>query len=462
MVSDRQLMPPRRAVVHTLGCRLNQAESQMLRDRLAQMGYSIVSFGSEADLGIINTCTVTREADGKCRKAIRQFIAKNPHAFTAVIGCYSQMGAAAIAEIPGVDLIVGNQDKFAVLDHVGQGKSPRPVILRERISREDFSLGYVGDIPFDKRANLKVQDGCDFMCSFCIIPFARGQARSRDWENTLAEARSAVGRGIKELVLTGVNIGTFHSEGRNIVDLIDALDAIPGLLRVRISSIEPTTVPDGLLERMADPGHSLLPFLHLPLQSGSNRVLGLMRRKYTIEEYREFADQAMAAVPGLCLGTDIMVGFTGESEADFEETCRQFLELPFAYTHVFPFSEREGTLVMQRKDGWVPMEERNRRCAFLRRLSEKKRYDFMDLHSGREANVLLEDPREDGFPGYTENYIRVRVDNPGYDIRNRLVRVRLGSIRADWMAAEILSFLDEEDPRPRLAGTRARMSGIRV
>jgi threonylcarbamoyladenosine tRNA methylthiotransferase MtaB len=463
MVSNLQKKPEKRAVVHTLGCRLNQAESQMIRDRLASMGYGVVPFGEEADLGIINTCTVTREADAKCRKAIRQFVARNPEAYTAVIGCYSQMGAAAIAAIPGVDLIVGNQDKFAVLDHVGLGKNDRPVILRDRISRTDFSLSYVGDIPFDKRANLKVQDGCDFMCSFCIIPFARGQARSRDWANTLAEAKAAAERGIKELVLTGVNIGTYDNGGHDIVDLADALNEIPGLLRIRISSIEPTTVPVALLDRMADVGHSLLPYLHLPLQSGSDNVLGLMRRKYVMREYEAFVKEAFRRVPGLCLGTDIMVGFTGETESDFEETCRQFLELPFAYTHVFPFSEREGTLVMQRQDGWIPIEERNRRCVHLRRLSEKKRYDFMEAHLGRTAHVLLEDPRDEGFPGYTEDYVRVRVPSPGYDIRNRLVKVRLGAVRADWMEAEILEFLEEgEDPRPRFAGSRARMSGIRV
>jgi threonylcarbamoyladenosine tRNA methylthiotransferase MtaB len=410
----------------------------MIKDRLAAAGYVVVPFGSEADLGIINTCTVTREADTKCRKAIRQFVSKNPQAYTAVIGCYSQMGAAVIAEIPGVDLIVGNQDKFAVLDHVGQGKNERPLILRDRISKTDFSLSYVGDIPFDKRANLKVQDGCDFMCSFCIIPFARGRARSRDWDNTLGEAKAAAQRGIKELVLTGVNIGTFDNHGRNIVDLVDALNEIPGLLRVRISSIEPTTVPVELYGRMADPGHSLLPYLHLPLQAGSDNVLQLMRRKYSISEYKEFVHEAVKRVPGLCLGTDIMVGFTGETESDFEETCSLFLELPFAYTHVFPFSEREGTLVMQRDDGWIPMEERSRRCTHLRRLSEKKRYDFMEKRIGQTAKVLLEDPRDDGFPGYTENYIRVRVPNPGYDIRNELVTVKLGDIRADWMEAEVV------------------------
>jgi threonylcarbamoyladenosine tRNA methylthiotransferase MtaB len=438
MVSDLEKGDGKRAVVHTLGCRLNQAESQMIKDRLAAAGYEVVPFGSEADLGIINTCTVTREADTKCRKTIRQFINRNPGAYTAVIGCYSQMGAATIAEIPGVDLIVGNQDKFAVLDHVGQGKNDRPLILRDRISRTDFSLTYAGDIPFDKRANLKVQDGCDFMCSFCIIPFARGQARSRDWENLLGEAKAAAARGIKELVLTGVNVGTYDNDGCNIVDLVDALDAIPGLLRVRISSIEPTTVPVDLFDRMADPGHSLLPYLHLPLQSGSDRVLELMRRKYTMADYSGFVAEAMSRVPDLCLGTDIMVGFTGETEADFQETCRQFLELPFAYTHVFPFSEREGTLVMQRKEGWVPMEERSRRCSHLMRLSEKKRYHFMEAHLGMEAKVLLEDPRDGGFPGYTENYIRVRVPDPGHDIRNELVTVRLGKIRADWMEAEVL------------------------
>ena len=239
-------------------------------------------------------------------------------------------------------------------------------------------------------------------------------------------------------MLTGVNIGTYGNGGRSIVDLVDELNEIPGLLRLRISSIEPTTVPVELYNRMADPGHCLLPYLHLPLQSGSDRVLQLMRRKYSISDYIEHVEEAVSRVPDLCLGTDIMVGFTGETEADFEETCRLFLELPFAYTHVFPFSEREGTLVMQRQDGWIPMEERSRRCTRLRRLSDNKRYDFMEARLGQEAKVLLEDPRDGGFPGYTENYIRVRVPDPGHDIRNELVTVRLGSIRADWMEAEVL------------------------
>ncbi|MEY3001542.1 MAG: tRNA ((6)-L-threonylcarbamoyladenosine(37)-C(2))-methylthiotransferase MtaB [Verrucomicrobiota bacterium] len=432
----------RRAVVHTLGCRLNQGESQMLKDRLTAAGYEVVPFGESAEVGIINTCTVTREADGKCRKAIRQFVRQNPRALVAVVGCYSQMGAAEVAAIPGVDLIIGNQDKFAVLEHLDMKKADSPVIIRERISGDDFKMTFVGDLPFDKRANIKVQDGCDFMCSFCIIPFARGRARSRDWANTMEEAWAAAARGVRELVLTGVNIGTYSNSGNGLVDLVDAMDAIPGLVRLRISSIEPTTVDTRLLDRMADPAHKLLPFLHLPLQSGSDKVLRLMRRQYSAEDYEAFVRESTERVPDLCLGTDIMVGFTGETEEDFAETCDFFERLPFAYTHVFPFSEREGTLVMRRSEGWVKIAERQRRCAVLTRLSAGKRLAQMRAYVGREAMILLEDPREGGFPGYAENYIRVRVEDPGFDIRNRRARVRLDSIQGDWMSGTLLELLD--------------------
>lgn len=437
----------RRATVHTLGCRLNQSESQMLRDQLEDAGYEIVPFGRPADLGIINTCTVTREADAKCRKLIRSFTTKNPRAFTAVIGCYSQMGAEVIAGIPGVDLIIGNQEKMSVLDYVELGKNETPVIVRDRIDRTDFTLKLVGDFPFPERANLKVQDGCDFMCGFCVIPFARGRARARDWENTLAEARSLAERGVKEIVLTGVNIGTYDSGGRGIVALIDALDAIPGIRRIRISSIEPTTVPQALFERMAAADHALLPYLHLPLQAGSDRVLERMRRKYSLREYANFVTAAMDAVPDLCLGTDIMVGFAGERIEDFEATCAFFLEQPFAYCHVFPYSEREGTLSVKQgerdRSEVVPMEERQRRCAQLRRLSAKKRHDQMSAAIGNVREVLFEHRREDRWPGYTDNYIRVVCDSPdGSDLHNRRARVRLKRVAADFMEGEVVELLD--------------------
>lgn len=435
--------PPvqKRACLHTHGCRLNQYETQALRERFANAGYSIVSFGEPADLLVLNTCTVTRLAEAKCRQSIRQFQRRNPEAFIAVVGCYSQTGYKELAEMTGIDLILGNHDKMNVLDYVGDAsRNPQPVIVRERIDREDFSMQVVGDAPFNERANLKIQDGCDFFCSFCIIPFARGRARSRDWGNVLEEAGSFVRRGVRELVLTGVNLGTYASAGRGIVELVDALDSLEGLERVRISSIEPTTIPEVLFSRMADAGHALMPFLHIPLQAGSERILKEMRRKYTLEEFRAFVELAEASVPGLMIGTDMLVGFPGESERDFEESCHYFLDTPLHYCHVFTYSERDGTPASKRDDH-VPVPERQQRSARLRRLSSTKRHDFYSRFLGEEMTVLFENPREGSFPGYTANYIRV-VALCDESLANRLARVRLKRISADYVEGEVTAILD--------------------
>jgi len=438
MVSD--LVKQKKATVHTLGCRLNQSESQIIREKLEEAGYRYVPFGDRADLAVINTCTVTREADAKCRQAIRQFIRANPRAFTAVVGCYSQMGAKAIAEIDGVDLIIGNQDKLSVLDYVGHGKNERPLIIRDRIDRDDFSIHFVGDQPFEKRANLKIQDGCDFMCSFCIIPFARGRARSRDYNNLMCEAQSLVDRGVREIILTGVNIGTYNNYDCDILSIVDHFNAIAGLSRIRISSIEPTTIPMPLLERMADPVHALLPYLHIPLQSGSDKILQLMRRKYTVSAFVEFINNAEKKVPGLCIGTDILTGFPGEGEKEFDETCRIFLDNPFAYCHVFTYSEREGTPAVRQSE-IVPVPERNRRGAYLRRLSAKRRYNYYESYLGKTVEVLFEDRRQGVWPGYTCNYIRV-VSESSQDLTNRLARVRLEKMSADFVEGSLVEVLN--------------------
>ncbi|HNT87047.1 MAG TPA: tRNA (N(6)-L-threonylcarbamoyladenosine(37)-C(2))-methylthiotransferase MtaB, partial [Candidatus Hydrogenedentes bacterium] len=368
---------PRRAAIHTLGCRLNQAESALLAETLTAAGYALVPFGEPADLGIIHTCTVTREADAKSRKLVRQFIRANPHAYTAVIGCYAQMGPAALAAIPGIDLIIGNQEKLHLLDHVAAGKNKTPLIVRDRFVRDDFTIDFAAtDTPLTRRANLKVQDGCDFMCSFCIIPFARGRARSREIENVIEEAESLVRRGARELVLTGVNLGLYDYAGRSILDVIDRLNDIEGLARIRVSSIEPTTVPEGLLERMADPGHRLVPYLHLPMQSGSSRVLEAMRRKYTREEFLAFARMAADRVPDIGIGTDILVGFPGETDADFEKTCMLFEESPCFYAHVFKYSEREGAAA-SRMPHAVDPSAAGRRSARVRRISAIKERAFL-------------------------------------------------------------------------------------
>ena len=429
----------RRACLFTLGCRLNHYETEVLRDKLAAAGYAVVEWGEPADLAIINTCTVTGLAEAKCRQIVRGFVKANPEAFCAVVGCYSQTGASAVAAIPGVDLVVGNRAKLDVLDYVGAGtKNAVPVVVHERISREDFKVSFVGDAPFNERANLKIQDGCDFMCSYCVIPFARGRARSRDFADLLAEARSLAARGARELVITGVNVGTYANSGYDVLGVIDALAEIPGVDRIRIGSIEPKTVPDGVFDRMADPAHPLTPFLHLPIQSGCGRILRDMRRRYTLGEYLEFVEAAAARVPEICIGTDIMVGFPGETDAEFDETCATFMNGPFAYCHVFTYSERAGTPAARRTDR-VPVPVRQRRSAALRALSAKKRRAFMERFLGREAEVLCENPSGGGFPAYTRNYLRAFVPAdafPGENLANELRVVRLAAIVGDAFLAE--------------------------
>ncbi|MBT5715840.1 MAG: tRNA (N(6)-L-threonylcarbamoyladenosine(37)-C(2))-methylthiotransferase MtaB, partial [Opitutae bacterium] len=365
----------KRASVRALGCRLNQYEAIEMEGRLKSSGYEIVSFGETAELGVINTCTVTNEADAKSRNVIRRFIRKNPNALTVVVGCYSQMDANRIAMIDGVDYVIGNHDKINFLEYLDDEKPKVPVIIRDRISREDFSIGFVGEPKFEQRANLKIQDGCDFMCSFCVIPFSRGRARSRDLADLLDEAHRMAENGVKEIVLTGVNLGTYFSNEIEFLGLLEKLSNIRDLSRIRISSVEPTTIPEEIFHWMADESHPLMPYLHVPLQSGCNSVLKRMKRKYNLDEMAEFFNRATSAVPSICLGTDLMVGFPGETEEDFHETCNTFLNFPLDYCHVFTFSERKGTPAAKMYDQ-VPMDVRRKRSAHLRRISASKRMEF--------------------------------------------------------------------------------------
>lgn len=436
----------KRASVHTLGCRLNQSESTMLMEKLAEAGYDVVPFGERADLGIINTCTVTHEADAKSRKLVRSFIRKNPDAYTAVIGCYAQMGSKALSEIDGVDLIVGNQEKLNVLDYVTQGKNATPLVVRDRIVRDDFTIEPVGGTGFLRRANLKVQDGCDFMCSFCIIPFARGRARSRAMDNLLDEARVLVERGAKEIVLTGVNIGTYAYGDCTVLDIVDRLNAIEGLARIRISSIEPTTIPEALFERMNARDHALVPYLHIPLQSGSDAILEAMRRKYSRAEFLAFIEAADAAVADLCIGTDIMVGFPGETEREFEDTASLLAESPLVYAHVFKYSERDGTASL-RMSGKVDPRVQNARSARLRLISARKQREFHERYFGREVDVLFEQAENGYWTGYTGNYIRAAVCSD-QALENQLRRVQLTGHLGDMALGELAGAV----PEPALVG----------
>ncbi len=419
----------KRASLHTLGCRLNQSETALIEEQLRARGYDIVPFGQPADLGIVNTCTVTREADAKSRQLVRSFARKNPSAFVAVIGCYAQMGADALRDIDGVDLIIGNQEKLNVAEYIANEKRDTPLVIRDRIDRDDFEIDFAGEMPLDRRANLKIQDGCDFMCSFCIIPFARGRARSRSMHNLLDEARSLIDRGAQELVLTGVNIGTYDYEGADVVDVVDALNELPGLARIRISSIEPTTIPETLFDRMNDADHALVPYLHVPLQSGADRILTNMKRKYTAGDYLAFLDRAERSVPNIGLGTDIMVGFPGETDEEFDATLRVFQESPLHYAHVFKYSEREGTASV-RFNHTISPEIATRRSAVLRRESALKRAEFYERNAGNRVDVLFEHEENGYWTGYTGNFIRVAVasDTP---LKNELHTVSLQGTMGD-------------------------------
>jgi threonylcarbamoyladenosine tRNA methylthiotransferase MtaB len=427
-----------KASVHTLGCRLNQYEGLAIEGKLRDKGYEIVPFGERADLGVINTCTVTNEADAKSRNTIRRFTRNNPTSITVVVGCYSQTSANDVAMVDGVDYVIGNHDKMNFLDYVAEEKPSHPVVVRERIDRSDFSIGYVGDVHFEQRANLKIQDGCDFMCSFCVIPFARGRARSREWGDLFGEARQMIARGVREIVLTGVNVGTYDSNGKNFLKLIESLSSLTGLDRLRISSIEPTTIPTELFEWMEDDLHPLMPYLHVPMQSGCDKILSLMKRRYNLREMNDFFMQAIEAIPEVCIGTDLMTGYPGETSADFDQTCNTFLGFPFSYCHVFTYSERSGTPAEKSKVH-IPMEERRRRSSHLRRLSSSKRMKWHEAFIGKSVRVLLENPKNGFYGGYTENYLKVIVPEKIPALANLFAKVKISEVRPEYCLGEILS-----------------------
>lgn len=413
-----------RASLHTIGCRLNQAETALLAGRLKQQGYDVVAHGEATDLFVLNTCSVTDEAERVCRYEIRRTLRRSPHAFVAVTGCYAQTGAQALRHIPGIDLIVGGQYKMDLPDYLPAPeflhKQPAPELLHTRtIDRDPFMISGVGEYS-SIRANLKIQDGCNVMCAFCIIPFARGHERSRHFDDVVREAEALAARGHREVVLTGVNIGRYGDGGRSLVDLIDRLERIALLDRIRISSIEPTTVTDELLDYMAS-SRKLCRYLHIPLQSGDDRILTAMNRHYTVKDYGALVDRAIRAIPGLGLGADLMVGFPGEGDAEFANTYAVAHDLPFAYFHVFGFSKRPGTAALRMKPMIASLTIKSR-CKELSSLSRAKRFAFSEQYTGRTVNVLFEGQDNGRWTGLTDNYLRVGVSSH-HELTNTLRRV---------------------------------------
>lgn len=434
-------MTPRSVAFYTLGCKLNYAESSSIGRLFEDAGYREVNFEEGADVYVINTCSVTDFADRKCRKVVRQAMRQNPHAYVVVIGCYAQLKPQEIADIPGVDLVLGASEKFRILDFIDTlSKAPGKGLVRAGEVREASSFVNAFSFGDRTRSFLKVQDGCDYKCSFCTIPMARGRSRSDTVESIVANARSIAEMGVKEIVLTGVNIGDFGNgteviEGLRpqkealFIDLIRELDNVEGISRFRISSIEPNLCTDEVINFVAS-SKRFAPHFHIPLQSGSNKILKLMRRRYARELYADRVAHIRSVMPHCCIGVDVIVGFPGETEEDFMETYHFLHQLDISYLHVFTYSERPNTPAAE-MDGVVPVEERRRRNQMLTMLSEKKRRYFYEQHLGQKRTVLFENHTESGWmSGFTDNYVKIIAPYQA-ELINEMAPVTLQSINEE-------------------------------
>jgi threonylcarbamoyladenosine tRNA methylthiotransferase MtaB len=405
----------KKVAFYTLGCKLNYSESSSIARMFEAKGHSRVEFNESPDIFIINTCSVTENADKKCRKIVREAQKINPDGFVAIIGCYAQLKPTEISEIPGVDAVLGAAEKFRLADLIDTfEKTPAGQPAQVLASHIDQAIEYHTSYSLNDRTRtfLKVQDGCDYPCSYCTIPLARGKSRSDTIGNIVKAAYDIAARDVKEIVLTGVNIGDFgirNSERREtFLDLIKALDEVEGIERFRISSIEPNLLTDEIISFVAQ-SKRFVPHFHIPLQSGSNKVLGLMKRRYKRELYAERVAKIKALMPECCIGVDVIVGHPGETQELFEESYRFLNELDISYLHVFTYSERENTAALEIRPV-VPKNIRADRSKMLHILSDKKRRFFYEQQIGKTGKVLFEDEIQNGqMLGFTENYVRVAV-----------------------------------------------------
>lgn len=419
----------KKVAFYTLGCKLNYSETSTIGRLFEQNGFQKVNFEDQADVYVINTCSVTENADKKCKKVVKEALRHSPNAFITIVGCYAQLKPQEIAEIPGVDAVLGASEKFRLIELLGDfTKNPTKKILVSDISEAKiFNNSY--SISDRTRTFLKIQDGCDYTCSFCTIPLARGSSRSDYIENIVKSAQEIAQTDVKEIVIAGVNIGDFglHDGKREekFIDLISQLDAIEGINRFRISSIEPNLLTDEVIEFVAQ-SKRFVPHFHIPLQSGSNKILKLMRRRYQRELYAERVAHIKTLMPNCCIGVDVITGFPGETDEDFLDTYNFLNELPISYLHVFTYSERDNTHAINLGQP-VPQKGRDARTLQLRTLSEKKKRAFYEQNTNQMATVLFEEGIENGMmSGFTENYVRVEAK---YDpiLVNETKKIRITS-----------------------------------
>ncbi|MBE7440917.1 MAG: tRNA (N(6)-L-threonylcarbamoyladenosine(37)-C(2))-methylthiotransferase MtaB [Flavobacteriales bacterium] len=432
------MMPNKKVSLYTLGCKLNFSETSSIARMFEEEGFARVEFDENPDVYVINTCSVTENADKKCKQLVNKALKVNPNAFIAIIGCYAQLKPEEIAKIYGVDMVLGASEKFKILEHFSDiEKKEKAAIYASKIKEvNEFVPSYSkGD---RTRSFLKIQDGCDYFCTFCTIPLARGKSRNDSIAETVKVAKEVAKTDVHEVVLTGVNIGDFgQGEGETFFDLIKELDKIEGIERFRISSIEPNLLSSDIIKFVSQ-SERFMPHFHIPLQSGSNKILELMRRKYKRELYVERVNEIKRLMPHACIGVDVIVGFPNETEEDFLETYQFLNELPVSYLHVFTYSERQNTTANKMTEV-VPKEERSKRSKMLHILSEKKRRQFYAEHIGKTYSVLFESENHEGFlHGFTANYIKIKIPYQK-ELENTIQEVKLSHVDAEGIVEGILS-----------------------
>ncbi len=420
----------KKVAFQTFGCKLNFAETSQISRQFTDNGFEIIDFKEDADVYVINTCTVTSIAEKKCKTAIRSAINRNPNAKVAVIGCFSQLKADDLSQIDGVDIIIGNTEKHKLINYVTEEEHKHVkgcswCDVKAIDKTEEFVPSFSSD---DRtRSFLKIQDGCDYFCTYCAIPFARGRSRSDSIDNLVKSAQQIAAKGLKEIILTGVNIGDFgKNTGYNFLDLIKELDKVDGIERYRISSIEPDLLTNEIIE-FAVNSQKFLPHFHIPLQAGTNKILKLMKRKYVRELFADRVINIKTLLPDCCIAADVITGFPGESDEDFMEAYHFIESLPLSYLHVFTYSERPETVAVKLDDK-VPVHIRRERSKKLQELSDKKKEEFYMQNIGKTKKVLFEsDIKHHHIHGFTDNYIRVKTAyNPA--LINKVCEVKLLSI----------------------------------
>lgn len=421
----------RKVAFYTLGCKLNFSESSTIGRMMMDEGYAKVEFDDSPDVFVINTCSVTENADKKCKQLVKRAMKANPKGFVAIIGCYAQLKPQEISEIPGVDIVLGANEKFNIVEHLDDLEKKEIALIENENIKEtkEFVPAYsYGD---RTRSFLKVQDGCDYFCTFCTIPLARGKSRNASIPETVKKAEEIGKTEIKEVVLTGVNIGDFgQGSDENFYQLVQALDKVSGVERYRISSIEPNLLSNEIIDYCLNNSAKFVPHFHIPLQSGNDRLLEAMRRKYDRALFAERIKKINAINPKTCIGVDVIVGFPGETDEEFMDTVNFLKDLEVSYLHVFTYSERAKTTAIKLGDA-VPMNIRKQRSRQLHILSEKKKRAFYEKNIGETGVALMEGDDHDGFMhGFTENYIKVKLP---YDesLTNTFVRVKHESMDSE-------------------------------